>query len=316
MITGCSKSRSEIEYSPGVKVNYSADRVSFNMVYVPAKIFKTGTDDLKTAEVEDSFWIGESEVSYELWEKVYLWATQGRSGTGAGEYVFTTPGRQGGAMGTGAVGTNQHPVTSITWRDAMIWCNALTEWYNFRSRSEYSCVYYTDPGFLRPIRSVNDSTEITFEISGSQDAPYVRPGATGFRLPSSKEWELAARYIIDKNNDGDITDNNEYYPGSYASGASDSYRNFQATSEVAIQSTTSTAGVKSRSPNALGIYDMSGNAWEWCFDWHPLFFGSNRIKRGGSWLDFSTYLQLGIVSYYKPCYEYYYIGFRVAMSLE
>jgi formylglycine-generating enzyme required for sulfatase activity len=116
--------------------------VAFTMVDVPLQ----------------SYEIAQTEVTYELWSAVYTWAI-------ANGYNIANPGRQGGDnSGTDPVGTNQHPVTTISWRDAMVWCNALTEYYAAKGGSKYKCVYYSDSAFTEPIRiSTNDG--ITFPIS-------------------------------------------------------------------------------------------------------------------------------------------------------
>ena len=311
---GCRDGAPEIDQTAGSKAGFTADSVSFNMVFVPAAAFKTGTDDSGTASVENPFLLGETPVTYELWKKVYDWATEGTRGEGAGEYVISNPGRQGGASGSGPVGTDQHPVTEINWRDAVVWCNALTEWFNAHTTAEYTPVYYTDQEYTSLLREVDDAVEITHDLPGSQDKPYVNPLADGFRLPLSDEWELAARYIEDRNNDGTIKAEGEYYPGNFASGAADAYTNSEATAEVAVFSAPTSVEVGTKKPNALGIYDMNGNVWEWCYEWNPVYGFERRIKRGGSWLDFETPQQLGFVGYYRPFNGFYYIGIRVAKN--
>ena len=64
--------------------------------------------------------------------------------------------------------------------------------------------------------------------------------------------------------------------------------------------------------NELGIYDLSGNAWEWCFDAWSM--GKNRVFRGGSWLSNAGYARVSNRSNDYPSISGYSIGFRVARS--
>jgi formylglycine-generating enzyme required for sulfatase activity len=289
-------------------VDSGGDSVSFTMVYVPGGItFPTGLDDSGTETVSDAYWIGETEVTYELWSAVYTWAL-------SNGYDFANPGVQGWDDNTGGpAGTDQHPVTMVNWRSAMVFCNAITEWYNDQNGTSYTCTYYTDEDYNTPIRTSTNSTETTGDIPGSQDAPYIKSDATGFRLLTNDEWELAARYITD---DGDKTlDPGEYYPGEYASGAytfcddTDDVNpangvedGKDANDAVAVYGrypdiddpptgVSSTAEVKSKSPNALGLYDMSGNVYEWVGDARTP--GDFRNGRGGSWFYAATGLRVG-----------------------
>ncbi len=274
--------------------------VSFNMKYVPGGTFPTGTDDQGGSQTISAFWIGETEVTYELWGAIYTWAA-------SHGYTFANPGRQGGddVTLTDPVGTNQDPVTEINWRDAMVWCNAASELAGLIP------VYYADAGYTTPIRSVDNGAIDT--TAGHEDNPYINSDANGFQLTGSMEWECAARY----------EDGASWTPGNYASGATADYTDFNADNTVAwfgdstdevTGNTTTTQPVEGKTANALGIYDMSGNVWEWCFDWYTGDSGSYRVLRGGSWYDDADSLQVGYVNNDFPGYGYFSIGFRLVRT--
>jgi formylglycine-generating enzyme required for sulfatase activity len=316
---GCS-TEGTTALSPGDKVTFTVDSVSFTMVYIPGMSFKTGADDGGTAAVDNPYWIGETEVTYELWYAVRDWAEN----TASPAYTFANDGREGYGGTIGDEPTNQEPATTINWRDAMLWCNAATEWYNAKNGTSYTCAYYTDAAYNTPIRSVDDTGSITYPDPGGQDDPYVNPDATGFRMLSSDEWELAARYIDDANGNGNIEDSGEFYPGNYASGADAQYdatmggsdidgdSDIEYSADVAVFDVGSTAIVKSKSPNRMDLYDMSGNIWEWCFDWYTA--GFYRVVRGGSCTYLANDLQVGSVGSYNTYDEINDIGFRLAMN--
>jgi len=158
----------------------------------------------------------------------------------------------------------------------MVWCNAAIEGYNAQNGTSLECVYYYDSAYNTPIRDSLDDDSHTTEQGGNYtwgvnpnagefDYPYVKSDAAGFRLATSNEWALAARYIDDANDDGDIQDGGEYYPGNYASGADAQYDDtigvididgdgdVDYTANVTVFNTTSTAVAKSLNKNALGL---------------------------------------------------------------
>jgi len=94
--------------------------------------------------------------------------------------VMFSPFFKGGTVG----GMNdQHPVTYVDWSSVMVWCNALTEYYNQSNGSDLKPVYKHDGAVVRDASDKEVSDSIT-----------MVQGADGFRLPTGTEWELVARY--------------------------------------------------------------------------------------------------------------------------
>ncbi len=298
----------------GDNETFTADGVSFAMVYVPAGLtFPTGIDDDGTATVAGAYWIGETEVTYELWKKVYDWATtdagSGKRADGGDLYYFANAGWPGDDGSRGV----QHPVTMVNWRDSMVWCNALTEWYNAYKGTSYECVYTHSSAIIRDSRDSNAT---------ACDGAVASSTAKGFRLLASNEWELAARYrgtdtanIVAGTIDGiDFSAMGEKWTkGNSASGATAYYLNADATRLVAWyvnNSNNSTHAVKGKSANTLGLYDMSGNVFEWCFD---KLIGSP-LHLGGSYFSAIQYLRVSERTASSPDSVYYFMGFRLART--
>ena len=139
-----------------------------------------------------------------------------------------------------------------------------------------------------------------------------------FRLPTEAEWEYAARggnkskgyKYSGSNTIGDVA---WYTVNSYDVGSSDS--NYG----------THTVGTKA--PNELGLYDMSGNVWEWCSDWYDSSYystspsvnptgpssGSSRVFRGGGWSYSANYCRVSFRHDYAPGSRYNFLGFRLVL---
>lgn len=128
-----------------------------------------------------------------------------------------------------------------------------------------------------------------------------------FRLPTEAEWEYAAR--------GGNKSNGYKYSGSNSIGNVAWYDN---------NSGGKTHQVGTKSPNELGIYDMTGNVWEWCQDWYGSYnsgsqtnptgpsSGSNRVRRGGSWFSRARYCRVSDRGSNTPGNGRSYLGFRLA----
>jgi formylglycine-generating enzyme required for sulfatase activity len=140
-------------------------------------------------------------------------------------------------------------------------------------------------------------------------------------LPTEAEWEYAARggsavknctggcEYSGSNNIGEVA----WYSGnSYALGSG--------------HPDYGTHPVGTKAANELGIFDMSGNVWEWCCDWYAAYSsgavsnptgpieGSNRVYRGGSWSLGAAYARVASRSHDNPGYRYSDLGFRLACS--
>jgi formylglycine-generating enzyme required for sulfatase activity len=229
----------------------------------------------------NAFSIGDTEVTYELWKAVYDWATDAARGLNV--YTFANPGRQGGDGASGPVGNNRHPVTTVSWRDAVVWCNAYSE------AAGRTPVYYFGGAVLR--QSEGDSVTAG---NGKADQAVINTG-NGYRLPSSAQWEYAAR--------GGVPSTGTPWTHTYAGS--------NAEDAVAWHSGISggeTHPVKTLAANDLGLYDMSGNMREWCQD--P-YSGTYRVFRGGSWYDGASGCAVSGWSSYNPSSWRPYLGFRV-----
>ena len=243
------------------------------MALIPAGTFQMGDafnegngDERPTHAVYVSgFYMDKYEVTKALWDEVSQWATN-----------------HGYSLGGGGGKAENHPVQGIPWRGMVKWCNARSE------KEGRIPAYYTDAA----------QTDV-YRTGGSDvQNDWVKWNA-GYRLPTEAEWEKAARgglsgfrfpwgdtishsqanYYSTRDYSYDVSPTQGLHPA-YADGD---------------EPHTAPAGLFGAS--GYGLYDMTGNVWEMCWDWYDGGYystsptsdprgpatGNERVRRGGGW---------------------------------
>ena len=200
---------------------------------------------------------------------------------------------------------DNYPAYYVNWYDAIVYCN-------LRSIDEgltpaYKIGEETDPAKWSGI--VGDATNGYCGPSSKNstwNALTYDKEADGYRLPTEAEWEWLAR-----------GGENYTYAGSNTVGDVAWY--------TINTNATGSREVKTKKANGYGLYDMSGNVYEWCYDWFVTVSsstadsgassGSVRVERGGSWCSDVGCCQVSFrSSYFYPEGRYSRIGFRVVRS--
>nr|WP_180487564.1 SUMF1/EgtB/PvdO family nonheme iron enzyme [Treponema socranskii] len=212
------------------------------------------TDNREHTVTLSAYKIGEIEISQALYELV-----MGENPS----HFKPLNGHQSASDET----QERRPVENLTWREAVLFCNELTLCTGIKEKDGKDARVYV----------LNHHPYTMKDVKAGRD-PGIDINKRGFRLPTEAEWEWAAQGGSARHK----------WAGTDSSGQLGTYAWYRDNSD------NKTREVKKKASNAFGLYDMSGNVWEWCWDWYDnlpasglnpmkVLSGNSHVIRGGGY---------------------------------
>jgi formylglycine-generating enzyme required for sulfatase activity len=284
-LTGCGKSTGGGTARAGDRVSHTVGGKTLNFRYVPAGKFQRDAATANVSEITRGYWMSETEVTQELYQAV----------------MSDNPSNFTGDADTGEIRAKR-PVEQVSWYEAIAFCNKMSlaagrqPVYSVSGVSNWSRV---------KIPAINDANWNAATFSRS---------ANGYRLPTEMEWMWAAMGAA---------------AAGWQKGYAGSAENGSAVAGIGgyawdgSNSGDRTHEVGKKTANELGLRDMSGNVWEWCWDWFGNYpvgkqtdyagpdSGTYRVRRGGGWGsdDSGCAIAWRVINY--PAVKDITLGFRI-----
>ncbi|MGI5063353.1 formylglycine-generating enzyme family protein [Treponema denticola] len=271
-------------------ITYDIAGIEFTMKGIAAVDAQLGHDDYgdnrpHTVSLR-AYRIGETVVTQELWQEVMGNNPSGFQGNAAADET-----------------QEKRPVEKVNWYQAIAFCNKLSLKLGLAP-----CYTVNVGGSPVNFKTLTFADIPAGSINADWDNAELDMNKNGFRLPTEAEWEWAAK-------GGE----------NYKWAGTDTEAELKNYAWYSSNSGSKTHEVKKKSPNGYNLYDMSGNVFEWCWDWFGTIpdspeanykgpdSGTHRVVRGGCWDDNAACSAVGYrKDYTKPYYMYNYVGFRLA----